>query len=135
MAGGYRSDGISATDATGTAGGQDSRRFDDEPIPPPPPEIIMALKGPEQPNPAELPAELPPHPWGDNSYKCGVYGRPLNPRILLVVFPEGHHGRVVCHPKERARFCPGDVLWVRAVAGKDLYIIAGRYNRRGIRIA
>jgi hypothetical protein len=84
---------------------------------------------------ADLPAELPPHPWGDGSHKCGVYGRPLNPRILLVVFPEGHHGRVVCHPKERARFCPGDVLWVRAVAGKDLYIIAGRYNRRGVRVA
>lgn len=74
------------------------------------------------------------HPWGDGSLECAVYCRPLNPRLLLVTFKDGSHGRIVCHPKERARFCPGDTLWAKAAAGKDLYILAGRYNRRGARV-
>ncbi len=73
-------------------------------------------------------------PWGDGSLRCAVYCRPLNPRILLVSFPGGGHGRIVCHPKERARFCPGDELWCKPAAGKDIYILAGRYNRRGLRV-
>ena len=62
-----------------------------------------------------------------------VYARPLHPRMLLVQLDDGSHGRCLLHPTARARFSVGKRIWVRHER-KDLYVLAGRYNRWGARV-
>jgi hypothetical protein len=62
-----------------------------------------------------------------------VYARPLHPRMLLVQLDDGSHGRCLLHPTARARFSVGKRIWVRHER-KDLYVLAGRYNRWGSRV-
>lgn len=85
---------------------------------------------PEAPNAAEtaLPSKSLPR-----GFRCAVYGIPPNPRLLLVVFADKTHGRVVIHPNERIKFRAGSEIWVMPAGGKDLYVLTGRYNRWGRR--
>ena len=73
------------------------------------------------------------HPWGDNSAKAAVYARPFNPRMLLLQFANGDHGRLVVSPGERGLFNIGAEVWVKPAGGKDFYILCGVYNRYGTR--
>jgi hypothetical protein len=64
---------------------------------------------------------------------CVVYARPANDRLLLVTFDDKTHGKVVVRPQERVFFGPGKRVWVKW-QGRDLYVLAGRYNRFGVRV-
>jgi hypothetical protein len=89
--------------------------------------------------PVTPPAPAIPHDTPAHWRACGdvevvVYARPLNPRLLLVQFDDGSHGRVVMSPRERTVFTVKKRLWVRLLQ-KDVYMLAGRYNRFGVRYA
>lgn len=63
-----------------------------------------------------------------------IYARPLNPRMLLIKFDDGDHGKLIVSPRERAAFNVGQRVWVRPVE-RGVYGLAGRYNIRGRRVA
>lgn len=73
------------------------------------------------------------NPWKDGSFRAVVYARPLNPRLLLVNFGHKSHGRLVIAHSERGKFSVGQEVWVKNAGGKDLYLLAGVYNRFGKR--
>ena len=73
------------------------------------------------------------HPWGDKSGRAAVYARPFNPRMLLLQFANGEHGRLVVSPGERSLFNIGCEVWVKPAGGKDFYVLCGVYNRYGKR--
>jgi hypothetical protein len=83
---------------------------------------------------APLPHDTPAHWRAIGDVEVVVYARPLNPRLLLVQFDDGSHGRVVMSPRERTVFTVKKRLWVRPLQ-KDVYMLAGRYNRFGVRYA
>lgn len=78
--------------------------------------------------------DTPAHWRAIGDVEVVVYARPLNPRLLLVQFDDGSHGRVVMSPRERTVFTVKKRLWVRPLQ-KDVYMLAGRYNRFGVRYA
>jgi hypothetical protein len=78
--------------------------------------------------------DTPAHWRACGDVEVVVYARPLNPRLLLVQFDDGSHGRVVMSPREREVFTVKKRLWVRPLQ-KDVYMLAGRYNRLGVRYA
>jgi hypothetical protein len=81
-----------------------------------------------------VPHDTPAHWRAIGDVEVVVYARPLNPRLLLVQFDDGSHGRVVMSPREREVFTVKKRLWVRPLQ-KDVYMLAGRYNRFGVRYA
>lgn len=81
---------------------------------------------------ADPAADLPPKTVAVD-IPCVVYARPANDRLLLVTFEDKTHGKVVVRPQERVFFGPGKRIWVRW-EGRDLYVLAGRYNRFGVRV-
>ncbi len=89
---------------------------------------------PDAPVAPVLPHDTPAHWRACGDMDVVVYARPLNPRLLLVQFDDGSHGRVVMSPRERAVFTVKKRLWVRPLQ-KDVYMLAGRYNRFGVRYA
>lgn len=62
-----------------------------------------------------------------------VYARPVHPRMLLIQLDDGSHGRCMMHPSDRVRFSVNKRIWVRHDR-KDIYQLAGRYNRWGARV-
>lgn len=81
-----------------------------------------------------IPHDTPAHWRATGDVEVVVYARPLNPRMLLVQFDDGSHGRVVMSPREREMFSVKKRLWVRRLQ-KDVCMLAGRYNRFGVRCA
>ena len=86
-----------------------------------------------EPPPSFAPVVDKGNPWGDNSFRAAIYARPFNPRLLLVVFSSGTHGRLVVGQSDRVRFSIGAEVWVKPAGGSDLYVLAGAYNRFGKR--
>jgi predicted DNA-binding antitoxin AbrB/MazE fold protein len=78
--------------------------------------------------------DKPPHSWGDGSFRAAIYARPVNPRILMIVYENGVHGRLVISPKEKVKFSVGGEVWVKVAGGKDLCVLSGVYNRFGRRV-
>lgn len=99
------------------------------PVAPSPTPVLMV----DSPT-APLPHDTPAHWRAIGDVEVVVYARPLNPRLLLVQFDDGSHGRVVMSPRERTVFTVKKRLWVRPLQ-KDVYMLAGRYNRFGVRYA
>lgn len=85
------------------------------------------------PEPVAVEQDLTFNPWKDGSFRAVVYARPLNPRLLLLNFGHKSHGRLVIAHSERGKFSVGQEVWVKNAGGKDLYILAGAYNRFGKR--
>jgi hypothetical protein len=102
--------------------------------PHPPVVVVAGLGFPDVP---PLPAPAPScqeEIWRNaGDINALVYARPLHPRMLLVQLDDGSHGRCLLHPTDRARFSVGKRIWVRHER-KDLYVLAGRYNRWGVRV-
>ncbi len=71
--------------------------------------------------------------WRDGSFRAAIYNRPVNPRMLLLQFANGEHGKLVISPRERGIFNIGAEVWVKPAGGRDLYILCGIYNRYGVR--
>jgi hypothetical protein len=99
--------------------------------------VVDSLTVEGQPAPVPLPLPAPSCQediWRNaGDINVLVYARPLHPRMLLVQLDDGSHGRCLLHPTARARFSVGKRIWVRHER-KDLYVLAGRYNRWGSRV-
>lgn len=73
--------------------------------------------------------------WLDGSRRAAVYARPVNPRMLLVVFEDETHGQLIVSPMDKARFSIGSEVWATPDGLKGRHALAGRYNRFGRRVS
>jgi len=94
----------------------------------------VALQAIDPPIPSFVPLPVEESPWKDGSRRAAIYGRPVNPRLLMIVFEDESHGRLVIAPRDKVKFSLGGEVWVKPLAGKDIYILCGVYNRFGVRV-
>lgn len=73
--------------------------------------------------------------WLDGSRRAAIYARPVNPRMLLVIFEDGTHGQLMMSPADKARFSIGGEVWAIPDGAKGRHALAGRYNRFGRRVS